>query len=255
MERGDTVILKKINWCVERGQHWAILGPNGSGKTTLLAALTGYEMPTGGEIELLGEIYGESHWPELRKKIGFVSSALNKMMAPDEPAIETVISGKYAMIDLWQKPTPADRRNARAILRRIECADLTGRPWRHLSQGERQRVLIGRALMAKPKLLVLDEPCAGLDPLARENFLQFLNSIPNQPSAPALVLVTHHVEEIMPAFTHVLLLREGKVSAAGEVEKTLNSKTFSRSFGTALRIARKNGRYSLQVQEPGKSII
>ncbi len=255
MERGDTVILEKINWCVERGQHWVILGPNGSGKTTLLAALTGYEMPTGGEIELLGEIYGESHWPELRKKIGFVSSALNKMMAPDEPAIETVISGKYAMIDLWQKPTPADHHQARAILRRIECTDLTGRPWRHLSQGERQRVLIARALMAKPKLLILDEPCAGLDPLARENFLQFLNSIPNQPSAPALVLVTHHVEEIMPAFTHVLLLREGKVSAAGEVEKTLNSKTFSRSFGTALRIARKNGRYSLQVQEPGKSLM
>jgi iron complex transport system ATP-binding protein len=255
MERGDTVILEKINWCVERGQNWVILGPNGSGKTTLLAALTGYEMPTGGMIELLGEIYGESHWPELRKKIGFVSSTLNKMMAPDEPAIETVISGKYAMIDLWQKPTATDHRQARAILRRIECTDLVERPWRHLSQGERQRVLIARALMAKPKLLILDEPCAGLDPLARENFLQFLNNIPNQPSAPALALVTHHVEEIMPAFTHVLLLREGKVSAAGEVGKTLNSKTFSRSFGAALRITRKNGRYSLQVQEPWKSIM
>ena len=255
IERGDTVILDKINWCVEHGQHWVILGSNGSGKTTLLAALTGYEMPTGGEIELLGEVYGESHWPELREKIGFVSSALNKMMAPDEPAIETVISGKYAMIDLWKKPTPADRRNARVILRRIECADLGGRAWQHLSQGERQRVLIGRALMSKPKLLILDEPCAGLDPLVRENFLQFLNRIPLQPSAPALVLVTHHIEEIMPVFTHVLLLREGKVSAAGEVKETLNSKILSRSFGAALQVLRRNARYSLQVQEEGKSLM
>ncbi|SVD86334.1 uncharacterized protein METZ01_LOCUS439188, partial [marine metagenome] len=194
-------------------------------------------------------------WPELRKKIGFVSSALSKMMAPDEPAIETVISGKYAMIDLWRKPTSADRRNARAILRRIECADLGGRPWRHLSHGERQRVLIGRALMAKPKLLILDEPCAGLDPLARENFLHFLNRIPRQPSAPALLLVTHHVEEIMPVFTHVLLLYEGKVSAVGEVKKTLNSKIASCSFGESLRINRKNGRYSLQVLKRPKILM
>ncbi len=255
VERGDTVILKEISWCVDRGQHWVILGPNGSGKTTLLAALTGYEIPTDGEIELLGKVYGESHWPELRKKIGFVSSALNRMMAPDEPAIETVISGKYAMIDLWQKPTPTDRRNARVILRRIECADLAGRPWRHLSQGEHQRILIGRALMAKPKLLILDEPCAGLDPLARENFLQFLNRIPRQPSAPALVLVTHHVEEIMPVFTHALLLREGKVSAAGKAGKTLNSKNLSDSFGTALKVSRKNGRYSLQAQGERKPLM
>ena len=255
MERGDTVILDKINWCVERGQHWIILGPNGSGKTTLLAALTGYEMPTGGEIELLGEIYGESHWPELRKKIGFVSSALDKMMAPNEPAIETVISGKYAMIDLWQKPITADHRNARAILQRIECADLADRPWLHLSHGERQRVLIGRALMAKPKILILDEPCAGLDPLARENFLQFLNRIPCQPSAPALILVTHHVEEIMPAFTHVLFLCDGKTCAAGELKKTLNSKNASCSFGESLRINRKNGRYSLQVLKHRKTLM
>jgi len=255
IERGDTVVLREINWCVDSEQHWVILGPNGSGKTTLLAALTGYEMPTGGEIELLGKTYGESHWPELRKQIGFVSSALNRMMAPDEPAIETVISGKYAMIDLWREPTSTDRRNARVILRQIECAELSERPWRYLSQGERQRVLIGRALMAKPKLLILDEPCAGLDPLARENFLQFLNRMPRQPSAPALILVTHHVEEIMPVFTHALLLREGKVSAAGKAEKTLNSKNLSDSFGTALKVSRKNSRYSLQAQGERKPLM
>ena len=120
LERGDTTILDGIDWRIDPGQHWVILGPNGSGKTSLLAALTGYTTPTAGEIQLLGHTYGESHWPELRKKIGLVSSALNKLMAPDEPALDTVISGKYAMIDLWQTPTPADRRKASAILLKIE---------------------------------------------------------------------------------------------------------------------------------------
>lgn len=255
LERGDTVILDCIDWRVECGQHWVILGSNGSGKTTLLAALTGYAMPTDGDIQLLGQTYGESHWPELRKKIGLVSSTLNKLMAPDEPALETVISGKYAMIDLWQKPTPADRRNARAILKRIECAPLSDRPWLFLSQGERQRILIGRALMAKPKLLILDEPCAGLDPVAREHFLQFLNRLARQRNAPALVFVTHHVEEIMPAFTHALLLKEGRVSATGKMKTTLTSQNLSESFGTPLKLARRNERYLLSVQLSRKSMM
>ena len=248
LERGDTVILDGIDWRVDPGQHWVILGPNGSGKTTLLAAITGYKTPTDGDIQLLGQTFGESHWPELRKKIGLVSSALNKLMAPAEPALETIISGKYAMIDLWHPPTPADRRAARAILKRIECLPLADRPWQHLSQGERQRILIGRALMAKPKLLILDEPCAGLDPVAREHFLQFLNRLARQPKAPALVLVTHHVEEIMPAFTHALLLKEGKVCANGPLKKTLTSKNLSTSFGNAVKLERKNGRYTLKVK-------
>jgi iron complex transport system ATP-binding protein len=255
LERGDTVILDGIDWRVDPGQHWVILGPNGSGKTTLLAAITGYKTPTDGDIQLLGQTFGESHWPELRKKIGLVSSALNKLMAPAEPALETIISGKYAMIDLWHTPTPADRRAARAILKRIECLPLADRPWQHLSQGERQRILIGRALMAKPKLLILDEPCAGLDPVAREHFLQFLNRLARQPKAPALVLVTHHVEEIMPAFTHALLLKEGKVCAIGPLKKTLTSKNLGTSFGNAVKLERKNGRYTLKVKPARKGMM
>ena len=255
LERGDTTILDGIDWRVERVQHWVILGPNGSGKTTLLAALTGYAMPTDGDIQLLGQTYGESHWPNLRKKIGLVSSTLNKLMAPDEPALETVISGKYAIIDLWHKPTPADHRNARVILKRIECAPLTDRPWLFLSQGERQRILIGRALMAKPKLLILDEPCAGLDPVAREHFLQFLNRLARQPNAPALVFVTHHVEEIMPAFTHALLLKTGKVSATGKMKTTLTSRNLSESFGTPLRLTQKDGRFLLKVRSSRKAVM
>ena len=255
LERGDTVILDGINWRVDPGQHWVVLGPNGSGKTTLLAALTGYKTPTDGDIQLLGQTFGESHWPELRKKIGLVSSALNKLMAPAEPALETVISGKYAMIDLWETPTPADRRTARSILKRIECLPLADRLWHHLSQGERQRILIGRALMAKPKLLILDEPCAGLDPVARENFLQFLNRLARQSNAPALVFVTHHVEEIMPTFSHALLLKEGQVCASGLLKETLTSKNLSRSFGDTVKLEQKNGRYTLKVKPTRKGMM
>ena len=247
LERGNTVIFNGIDWTVEPSEHWAILGPNGSGKTTLLAALTGYKTPTAGTIQLLGETFGESHWPELRKKVGLVSGALNKLMADDEPALETVISGKYAMIDLWETPTTTDRRAAHGILKQIECTSITNRPWRHLSQGERQRILIGRALMAKPKLLILDEPCAGLDPVAREHFLQFLNRLARQRNAPSLVLVSHHAEEIMPAFTHALLLKEGASFAQGEIESTLTSANLSASFGNSLKLKKSSGRFSLTV--------
>ncbi|HTV75392.1 MAG TPA: ATP-binding cassette domain-containing protein, partial [Candidatus Baltobacteraceae bacterium] len=172
IQRSSVTILDGVNWRVEHGQHWAILGANGSGKTSLLSALTGYLMPTAGEIVLLGKKYGRCDWRELRKKIGIVSSSVRQMMSDDEPALETVASGKFAMIDFWGRLSRADRNRAQKILKQIECAYLEARPWRVLSQGERQRILIGRALMASPRVLILDEPCAGLDPAAREHFLQ-----------------------------------------------------------------------------------
>src|SRR3984957_14047552 len=222
IERGGTVILRDVTWRVERGQHWVILGANGSGKTSLLSALTGYLMPTAGEISLLGETYGRSDWRELRKKIGLVSSSIRQMMADDEPALATVASGKYAMIDFWGRVTRAEKAQALRLLKQVECEYLAARPWRVLSQGERQRVLIGRALMARPRVLILDEPCAGLDPAAREHFLQFLQRLGRQADAPTLVLVTHHVEEIMPAFSHVLVLKNGRVLAQGRKGSVLD---------------------------------
>src|SRR5437762_4774074 len=227
IQRADTLILDGVQWRVEPGQHWTILGANGSGKTSLLSALTGYLMPTTGEISVLGEGYGQSDWRELRKHIGLVSSSVRQMMHDEEPALETIISGKYAMIDLWGRTTSRDRTRARRILRQIECSHLAGRPWLVLSQGERQRVLIGRALMAKPRLLILDEPCAGLDPAAREHFLQFLQRIGRRKNALTLVLVTHHVEEIMPVFSHVLILKNGRVLAAGEKRRVMTINMFS----------------------------
>jgi len=250
IERASTVILRDVGWRVQRGEHWVILGANGSGKTSLLSALTGYLMPTTGEISVLGETYGESDWRELRKKIGLVSSSVRQMMADEEPALETVASGKYAMIDFWGRVTRTEKTEAMKLLRQVECAYLADRPWRVLSQGERQRVLIGRALMAKPRVLILDEPCAGLDPAAREHFLQFLQRLGAQKNSPTLVLVTHHVEEIMPVFAHVLVLKNGAVLAAGKKADVMTAKNLSAAFNVKLWLSARSGRYAMKLVNP-----
>jgi iron complex transport system ATP-binding protein len=247
IERGGTVILRDVNWRVQRGEHWVILGANGSGKTSLLSALTGYLMPTSGDLSLLGQTYGESDWRELRKQIGLVSSAVRRMMADDEPALATVASGKYAMIDFWGRMPRADRARALEILRQIECAHLAQRPWRVLSQGERQRVLIGRALMAQPRVLILDEPCSGLDPVAREYFLQFIQRLGAQKNSPTLVLVTHHAAEIMPVFSHLLILKNGRVLTMGKKADVLNSKNLSAAFGAPIQLQQTGRRYAMKV--------
>jgi len=236
MRRDSIPILCGIHWTVRKGEHWVILGANGSGKTSLLSAITGYMTPTGGHIWALGKKYGRSDWRQLRKKIGLVSSSIRQMMAESEPALHTVASGRAAVIDSWGTPSKTDLSAARKILRLVECDYLADRAWSVLSQGERQRILIGRALMARPNLLILDEPCAGLDPVARERFLEFIERLGNDPAGPTLVLVTHHVEEITPAFTHVLMLREGKVLASGPRKHSLNSKNLSATFGADIKL-------------------
>ena len=244
----DAPILRGIDWRVRRGEHWVILGANGSGKTSMLRALTGYLPPTAGTIRVLGETYGRTDWRDLRTRVGLVSSSVVQMMPDGESALNAVVSGKYAMIGYWGKMRGEDRRRAMRILRQVEAAALATRPWQQLSQGERQRVLIGRALMAAPKLLILDEPCAGLDPVARERFLQFLERLARRRGAPALVLVTHHVEEIMPAFSHVLIVKAGRVVAAGPRERALTSRTLSGAFGEVVRLKRAGGRFTLTVR-------
>ncbi len=246
--RDDTRILDRVSWRVERGEHWVLIGANGSGKTSLLSALIGYLMPTEGEMELLGCRFGDSDWRELRCRIGLVSSSLRQMMADTEPALLSVVGGRYAMIDFWGEPTRSDQREAMRLLERVEAVHLKDRPWAVLSQGERQRVLIARALMARPRLLILDEPCAGLDPVAREHFLQFLERLSRQPDAPSLVLVTHHVEEITPLFTHAVLLSRGRVVASGPRKMALRSETLSRMFGSPVRLRSRTGRLSLEVK-------
>jgi iron complex transport system ATP-binding protein len=247
IRRGDVMILDHIEWTVAPGEHWIVLGANGSGKTSLLSALTGYLPPTAGDVRVLGEEFGASDWRDLRLHVGIVSSSVRQLMHDAEPALVTVASGKYATIGHWGRIPKAELAAARHLLADVKCAHLAERPWLVLSQGERQRVLIARALMAFPRLLILDEPCAGLDPVAREHFLAFIEELAaKRTGRTALVLVTHHVEEIMPAFTHALLLRAGRVVAAGERGRILTSRQLSATFDSDLKLLRVAGRYTLR---------
>lgn len=255
MRRGEVEILRDINWRVERGEHWAILGANGSGKTSLLSALTGYLSPTTGRFRVLGQEFGRADWRELRKHIGLVSSALRQLMADSETALETVASGKDAVIDVWGPLTRGERKRAREILANVGCSHLERRVWAVLSQGERQRVLIGRALMANPEALILDEPCAGLDPAAREHFLEFLQELTKKRGGPAIILVTHHVEEIVPGITHVLALKKGEIAEAGPKEQKLTSALLSEIFGCRARLSRNCGRYQLRVSAQHSGVM
>jgi iron complex transport system ATP-binding protein len=241
--RGRTEILRGVDWRVQKGEHWAILGPNGCGKTSLLKSILGYLSPTSGEIALLGRKYGESDWRDLRTLIGIVTSALQASIPAAETAIDTVASGRYAQLDLWARPTRRETAEARRLLGFVGCSALVRREWAHLSQGERQRVLIARALMAKPRILILDEPCAGLDPVAREEFLRFLDATALRRLGPSLVLVTHHAEEIMPAFTHALLMREGRVFASGPKLRVVTTRNLSGAFGARVAVRRARDRY------------
>lgn len=247
IERDSNVILRDLSWTVNRGEHWVILGANGSGKTSLLSALTGYLTPTAGDITLLGQRFGEEDWRELRKRVGIVSSVIRQKVPDWDDAELVVISGKYAMLDFWGPIKRADRIKAAKIMRQVECTRLAKREWGVLSQGERQRVLIGRALMAEPELLILDEPCAGLDPVAREKFLGFLQRLAARKSGPTLLFVTHHVEEIFPAITHALVIRDGKLLASGEKEEVINSTTLSKTYRRKLKVGRSAGYYTLKL--------
>jgi iron complex transport system ATP-binding protein len=243
----EAVILHEVNWRVERGQHWVILGANGSGKTSLLSALTGYLMPTSGEIRIGAASFGASDWRKVRQSVGLVSSSLGQQIEPDQTARDVILSGQDAQINFWRRPGVMEQKHAARVLRQVKALHLADRPWCYLSQGERQRVLIGRALMARLRMLFLDEPAAGLDPVAREDFLQFLTALARDRYAPTLVLVTHHVEEIAPLFTHVLLLREGKTLAVGAREDVLTSTHLTATFGAPVTVRRSGSRYRLDV--------
>jgi len=242
--RGGVRLLDNVGWLVRPGENWVILGANGSGKTSLLKVLAGYLAPTDGSIEVLGEKFGDCDWRELRERVGVVSSGVSQLMSDDDCVLDIVIGGKFGMMGIWGGFKASDRRKARELLAQVHADHLEKRPWYYLSQGERQRTLIARALMAEPRLLILDEPCSGLDPVAREDFLLFIES--GRLRGLPLILVTHHVEEITPGFTHGLYLKDGRVVTAGSLQKTMKGQTLSTTFDHPLRVSRSAGRWRLR---------
>ena len=253
--RESKVILDGVDWTIHQGEHWVVLGPNGSGKSSLLSVLGGYLAPTAGEFQVLGEHFGQSDWRELRGHLGIVSAALAAMVPEDEPAFCTVLTGRDGGIGLWAEVTHAERDEAISWLAKVEAEALVDRPWRVLSMGERQRVLIARALIRSPRLLILDEPCAGLDPVAREGFLAFVGRLVARRSGPSVVLVTHHVEEIMPGFTHGLFMRRGRVAASGPLNAVMRSKVLESVFDAPVTLRRTRNRYSLDVPAPKRGVL
>jgi iron complex transport system ATP-binding protein len=238
VRRGAATILNGIDWRVCVGENWLLMGANGSGKTSLLSVLAGYLTPSDGELLVCGKLYGNFPWQELRAMLGIVSSSVKRMIRPQFTALEIVASGHGAVVNPWETPEPAIVQRAADLLVEAGLEPLSAREWELLSQGERQRILILRALMADPKLLILDEPCTGLDPVARRHFLDFVQATATKAGGPPVVFVTHHVEEITPAFTHVLLLKQGRVLACGSIENVLRDDKLSEAFGEPVKLSR-----------------
>ncbi|HEX6167203.1 MAG TPA: ABC transporter ATP-binding protein [Acidimicrobiales bacterium] len=243
--RPPATLLDGVDWTVRSGQRWVVLGPNGSGKTTLLRVASLYLHPSSGSVEVLGHRLGRVDVRRLRTRIGLTSSALHDMLRPDITALDVVMSAREAALETWWHTYgPDDRAHAVELLERTGTAALAPRAFGTLSSGERQRVLLARSLWGHPGLVLLDEPTAGLDLGAREDLVARLGHLADDPTTPPTVLVTHHVEEVPPGFTHALLLRRGRVHAAGAIGGVLTAEALSETFGLALSVDRRDGRYA-----------
>jgi iron complex transport system ATP-binding protein len=229
-------ILENVRWRIHRGEHWALVGANGSGKSTLLSIVSGDLWPSRGAVRVLGAEYGRVDKREHRKQIGVVSSVLAGNLPSQDTGLEVAASGIRAMIGLLGRPDPEELARGARALERVRSTDCAPKPFGVLSQGERQRVMIARALVNEPSLLILDEACGGLDPVARERFLLDLEALSREPSGPTQIHVTHHLEEVPPFVTHALVLKEGRVLANGLVASVLTSECLGEAFGAKCRV-------------------
>jgi iron complex transport system ATP-binding protein len=247
--RGTTTLLDDVTWDVAEGERWVVLGPNGAGKTTMLQLASGRMHPTRGLVGILGEILGTVDVFELRPRIGLASAALAERLPGSERVHDIVVTASYGVVGRWREQYDAlDHERADRLLQTLGMADFLDRTYGTLSEGERKRVQIARALMTDPELMLLDEPAAGLDLGGREDLVRRLGDLARDPVAPALVLVTHHVEEIPPGFTHVLLLRQGRVVASGPIGTTLTAEALERTFGLPLVLERRGDRWSARAR-------
>jgi iron complex transport system ATP-binding protein len=245
VRRGTATLISGVDWTVEDDERWVVLGPNGAGKTTLLQVASAQIHPTSGVVGILGEVLGTVDVFELRPRIGLTSAALAERIPRGERVHDVVVSASYGVIGRWREHyDELDHQRADDLLTEVGADRLVDRTFGTLSEGERKRVQIARALMTDPELLLLDEPAAGLDLGGREDLVSTLSVLANDDMSPATVLVSHHVEEIPPGFTHALLLREGEVVAAGPLEQVLTEEIVSTTFGMPLSLAYEDGRYA-----------
>src|SRR5215470_17097544 len=239
------MLLRNIDWTAHENERWIVIGPNGAGKTTLLQIAGTLQFPTEGTVEVLGERLGEVDVFDLRPRIGLTSAALAERVPSGEKVIDLVLTASYAILGRWKEEyESADLTRAVELLDALGCAHLIRRRFATLSEGERKRVQIARALMPDPELLLLDEPAAGLDLGGREDRVRRIARLAADGTAPTIVMVTHHVEEVPQGFTHAMLMRRGSVLAAGRLERVFTEANLSKCFGVPLAIEHRNSRWS-----------
>lgn len=251
--RDGVDILRDIRWQVMPGEHWAVLGANGAGKSSLLSIVAGYEWPSRGRVTVLGQTYGQCDMRALKERIGWVSSTLFEWLPARQSARQVAATGIHATIGNWHELSADDLLRADDALRRIGAYAFRNKRYGVLSQGEKQRVMIARALVTKPDLLILDEPCAGLDPGARERLITDVDRVCKSADGPTLILVSHHVEEIPPSGTHALLLKDGRTVAAGPLPKVLTAPLLTQLYDHPCTITTTNNTYTLHPQKRGQA--
>jgi len=244
LRRGARTLVGPVNWQVELDERWVVIGPNGAGKTSLLRIAAAMEYPSTGTAAVLGERLGRVDMSELRQRVGLSSSALSQRIPDGEVVRDLVVSAGHAVLGRWrERYEDVDYERAIDTLESLGAEHLADRTYGTLSEGERKRVLIARSLMTDPELLLLDEPAAGLDLGGREELVARMSDLAADPDSPALVLVTHHVEEIPPGFSHCLILSEGQVVAAGLLNDVMTAENLSTAFGQAIAVDVIDGRY------------
>ncbi|MDH6117439.1 ABC transporter ATP-binding protein [Kitasatospora sp. GAS204B] len=245
--RDGRALISQVSWSIAEGERWVILGPNGAGKTTLLQVAASYLHPTSGTVAVLGEKLGSVDVFELRQRIGLAGASMLERIPREQTVLQTVLTAAYGMTATWQETyETTDTSRALLLLDRLGMGGYDDRRFGTLSEGERKRTLIARALMIDPELLLLDEPAAGLDLGGREDLVRRLGALAQDEYAPAMAMVTHHVEEIAPGFTHVLMIRQGKVLTAGPIDTELTARNLSLCFGLPLTLERHGDRWSAQ---------